>query len=160
MVLLFVSIVNQFFTLSAMASEVVRQRGRLESDFGATGQPQHHFMNAGDLRPLDAPRHVIEGMLHRHLLSTSLSAFPANCEGVPFDRSHIYASGKMNSGSLICFQLEHWQKASGVGPEAFWLAGVHPPECGCRSCRSMSTVCSALRTFLRSSFFSASIGSA
>ncbi|WP_157644473.1 hypothetical protein [Bradyrhizobium sp. WSM2793] len=60
MVFLFVSIVNQFFTLSAIASEVVRQRRRLESDFGAIGQPQHHFMNAGDLRRLDAPRHVIE----------------------------------------------------------------------------------------------------
>ncbi|MBB4366104.1 hypothetical protein GGD66_007989 [Bradyrhizobium sp. CIR48] len=97
MVFLFVSIVDQFFTLSAMASEVVRERGRLESGFGAIGQPQHHFMNAGDLRPLDAPRHVIEGMLHRHLLSTSLSTFPANCDGAPFDRSHIYASGNLRA---------------------------------------------------------------
>ncbi|MET4023129.1 hypothetical protein [Bradyrhizobium sp. S3.2.12] len=34
-VFLSVSIVNQFFTLSAIASEVARQRGRLESDFAA-----------------------------------------------------------------------------------------------------------------------------
>ena len=41
------------------------------------------------------PRHTIEGMLHRHLLSTGMAAFPANCEGVPFDMSHIYASGNL-----------------------------------------------------------------
>ena len=41
------------------------------------------------------PRHVIEGMLHRHILSTGMAAVPANCEGVPFDMSHIYASGNL-----------------------------------------------------------------
>ena len=41
------------------------------------------------------PRHVVEGMLHRHLLSTGMAAYPANSDGVPFDMSHIYASGNI-----------------------------------------------------------------
>ncbi|MGY4623279.1 manganese catalase family protein [Bradyrhizobium sp. USDA 4486] len=53
-------------------------------------------MNGGE-----RPRHVIEGMLHRHLLSTGLSAFPANCDGVPFDCSHIYASGNV-AADMYC----------------------------------------------------------
>lgn len=47
------------------------------------------------------PRHEIEGMLHRHLLSTGMAAFPANSEGVPFDMSHIYASGNL-SADMYC----------------------------------------------------------
>lgn len=47
------------------------------------------------------PRHVIEGMLHRHVLSTGLAAFPANAEGVPFDMSHIYASGNL-AADMYC----------------------------------------------------------
>lgn len=47
------------------------------------------------------PRHVVEGMLHRHLLSTGLAAFPANCEGVPFDMSHVYASGNL-AADMYC----------------------------------------------------------
>ena len=47
------------------------------------------------------PRHEIEGMLHRHLLSTGMAAFPANSEGVPFDMSHIYASGNI-SADMYC----------------------------------------------------------
>ncbi|MCJ2014373.1 manganese catalase family protein [Methylobacterium sp. J-076] len=46
-------------------------------------------------------RHTIEGMLHRHILSTGLAAFPANCEGVPFDMSHIYASGNL-AADMYC----------------------------------------------------------
>ncbi|GJE56946.1 manganese catalase family protein [Methylobacterium thuringiense] len=46
-------------------------------------------------------RHTIEGMLHRHLLSTGMAAFPANCEGVPFDMSHIYASGNL-AADMYC----------------------------------------------------------
>lgn len=41
------------------------------------------------------PREVIEGMLQRHILSTGLAALPANADGVPFDCSHIYASGNL-----------------------------------------------------------------
>jgi Mn-containing catalase len=47
------------------------------------------------------PRHIIEGMLHRHILSTGMAAFPANCEGVPFDMSHIYASGNL-AADMYC----------------------------------------------------------
>lgn len=47
------------------------------------------------------PRHMIEGMLHRHVLSTGMAAFPANCEGVPFDMSHIYASGNL-AADMYC----------------------------------------------------------
>src|SRR3954462_11759394 len=43
----------------------------------------------------ERPRHVVEGMLQRHLLSTGMAAFPANSDGVPFDCSHVYASGNL-----------------------------------------------------------------
>ena len=46
-------------------------------------------------------RQTIEGMLHRHILSTGMAAFPANCEGVPFDMSHIYASGNL-AADMYC----------------------------------------------------------
>jgi len=49
----------------------------------------------------ERPRHVLEGMLHRHLLSTGMSAFPANSDGVPFDCSHVYASGNL-VGDMFC----------------------------------------------------------
>jgi Mn-containing catalase len=38
---------------------------------------------------------VLNGMDMRHILSTGLSAYPANANGVPFDMSHIYASGNI-----------------------------------------------------------------
>lgn len=43
----------------------------------------------------ERPRHAVEGMLQRHLLSTGMAAFPANADGVPFDCSHVYASGNL-----------------------------------------------------------------
>ena len=43
----------------------------------------------------ERPRHAVEGMLQRHLLSTGLAAMPTNSDGVPFDCSHIYASGNL-----------------------------------------------------------------
>ena len=46
-------------------------------------------------------RHTIEGMLHRHVLSTGMAAFPANSDGVPFDMSHIYASGNL-AADMYC----------------------------------------------------------
>ena len=49
----------------------------------------------------ESPRHVIEGMLHRHLLSTGMAAYPANSDGVPFDMSHIYASGNL-AADMYC----------------------------------------------------------
>lgn len=49
----------------------------------------------------EMPRHILEGMLHRHLLSTGMAAYPANCDGVPFDMSHIYASGNI-AADMYC----------------------------------------------------------
>ncbi|MCQ8240212.1 manganese catalase family protein [Rhizosaccharibacter radicis] len=46
-------------------------------------------------------RHTVEGMLHRHLLSTGMAAYPANSDGVPFDMSHIYASGNL-AADMYC----------------------------------------------------------
>ena len=46
-------------------------------------------------------RQTIEGMLHRHVLSTGMAAFPANSDGVPFDMSHIYASGNL-AADMYC----------------------------------------------------------
>jgi Mn-containing catalase len=43
----------------------------------------------------ERPRHILEGMLHKHILSTGMSAHPSDCDGVPFDCSHIYASGNL-----------------------------------------------------------------
>ncbi|MGN6551293.1 MAG: manganese catalase family protein [Pararhizobium sp.] len=49
----------------------------------------------------ERPRHAVEGMLHKHLLSTGLAAFPGNSDGVPFNCSHIYASGNL-AGDMYC----------------------------------------------------------
>ena len=49
----------------------------------------------------ERPRHMLEGMLQRHILSTGMAAFPANAEGVPFDMSHIYASGNL-AADMYC----------------------------------------------------------
>ncbi|UYO50999.1 manganese catalase family protein [Rhodopseudomonas palustris] len=49
----------------------------------------------------ESTRQVLEGMMQRHLLSTGLAAFPANSDGVPFDCSHIYASGNI-AADMYC----------------------------------------------------------
>src|SRR3954466_12752477 len=49
----------------------------------------------------ERPRHVVEGMLQRHILSTGMAAFPANSDGVPFDCSHVYASGNL-AADMYC----------------------------------------------------------
>jgi Mn-containing catalase len=38
---------------------------------------------------------VLNGMDFRHILSTGLAALPSDANGVPFDCSHIYASGNL-----------------------------------------------------------------
>ena len=40
-------------------------------------------------------RHEIEGAIHKHLLSSGMAAMPIDSDGVPFDMSHIYASGNI-----------------------------------------------------------------
>ncbi len=49
----------------------------------------------------ERPRHVVEGMLQRHLLSTGMAALPVDCDGAPFDCSHVYASGNL-VGDMFC----------------------------------------------------------
>ena len=44
---------------------------------------------------------VLNGMDMRHILSTGLAAYPGNSNGVPFDMSHIYASGNL-AGDMYC----------------------------------------------------------
>lgn len=39
---------------------------------------------------------ALGGMNVRHYLSAGLAATPENCNGVPFDMSHIYASGNIH----------------------------------------------------------------
>lgn len=38
---------------------------------------------------------VLNGMNFRHILSTGLAALPENSNGVPFNASHVYASGNL-----------------------------------------------------------------
>jgi len=38
---------------------------------------------------------VLNGMDMRHILSTGLAALPSDANGVPFDASHVYASGNL-----------------------------------------------------------------
>src|SRR5579875_3696842 len=44
---------------------------------------------------------VLNGMDMRHILSTGLAAYPANANGVPFNMSHIYASGNI-AADMYC----------------------------------------------------------
>ncbi len=44
---------------------------------------------------------VLNGMDMRHILSTGLAALPADANGVPFDMSHIYASGNI-AADMYC----------------------------------------------------------
>jgi Mn-containing catalase len=48
-----------------------------------------------------SPRGTIEGMLHRHVLSAGLAAMPVDSDGVPFNMSHIYASGNI-AADMYC----------------------------------------------------------
>ena len=43
----------------------------------------------------EKPRHAIEGLIHKNLLSGGLAAMPMDSDGVPFNMSHIYASGNV-----------------------------------------------------------------
>ncbi len=45
-------------------------------------------------------RAVLGGMNPRHILSTGLAALPVNSDGVPFDCSHVYASGNIAADML------------------------------------------------------------
>ncbi|QDT14971.1 manganese catalase family protein [Alienimonas californiensis] len=43
---------------------------------------------------------VLGGMNPRHILSTTLAAMPMDSQGVPFDASHVYASGNIAADML------------------------------------------------------------
>ena len=43
---------------------------------------------------------VLGGMSPRHILSTTLTALPVNSDGVPFDCSHVYATGNIAADML------------------------------------------------------------
>lgn len=49
----------------------------------------------------ERPRHVVEGMIHKHILSSGISAMPTDSDGVPFNCSHIYASGNL-AADMYC----------------------------------------------------------
>ncbi|HEX8415386.1 MAG TPA: manganese catalase family protein [Sphingomicrobium sp.] len=46
-------------------------------------------------------RHAIEGMIHKNLLTSGMSAMPMDSDGVPFNMSHIYASGNV-AADMYC----------------------------------------------------------
>jgi Mn-containing catalase len=46
-------------------------------------------------------RTTLEGMLQQNLLSAGLAAMPINSDGVPFDCSHVYASGNV-AADMFC----------------------------------------------------------
>ena len=66
-----------------------------EQEAGAADGIVGSIMGGGDTKG------VMEGMLHRHLLSTGLAAYPADADGVPFNMSHIYASGNL-AADMYC----------------------------------------------------------
>ena len=43
---------------------------------------------------------ILGGMNPRHVLSSGLSAMPVNANGVPFDMSHVYATGNIGADML------------------------------------------------------------
>ena len=66
-----------------------------EQEAGAADGLVGAIMGGGDGKA------VLAGMLQRHVLSTGLAAYPANSDGVPFDMSHIYASGNL-AADMYC----------------------------------------------------------
>lgn len=68
---------------------------------------------------------ILGGMSARHVLSTGLAALPANADGVPFDCSHVYASGNLaadmyanvtaeSTGRLLATRLYHYTDDPGM----------------------------------------------
>ncbi|MBX9701793.1 MAG: manganese catalase family protein [Acetobacteraceae bacterium] len=57
---------------------------------------------------------VMGGMNLRHILSTGLGATPENCNGVPFNASHVYASGNIAADMLANATAEATGRALAV----------------------------------------------
>ena len=49
----------------------------------------------------ESPRHKVEGMIHKNLLSAGMAAMPMDSDGVPFNMGHIYASGNV-AADMYC----------------------------------------------------------
>jgi Mn-containing catalase len=75
---------------TAVALNLENAPASMQEDTASASPLMNAVMGGGE-----RPRHALEGMLHRHILSTGMAAFPANCDGVPFDCSHVYASGNL-----------------------------------------------------------------
>jgi Mn-containing catalase len=59
---------------------------------------------AADASPMVAA--IMGGMNMRHYLSTGMAATPENCDGVPFNASHVYASGNLAADMLANVMAE------------------------------------------------------
>ena len=68
---------------------------------------------------------ILGGANPRHLLSSGLSAMPVNANGVPFDMSHVYATGNIGAdmmanvtaeagGRVLASRLYNWTQDSGM----------------------------------------------
>src|SRR5690606_34247524 len=68
---------------------------------------------------------VLSGMAFKHILSSGLSAMPVDADGVPFDMSHIYASGNIaadmtanvtaeSTGRVLAVRLYHLTRDPGM----------------------------------------------
>jgi Mn-containing catalase len=57
---------------------------------------------------------VLSGMNLRHILSTGLAATPENCNGVPFNASHVYASGNIAADMMANVTAESSGRALAV----------------------------------------------
>lgn len=57
------------------------------------GSPMNVKEEAAEANPMVAA--IMGGMNMRHFLSTGMAATPENCNGVPFNASHVYASGNL-----------------------------------------------------------------
>jgi Mn-containing catalase len=57
------------------------------------GSPMTVKEEAAEANPMVAA--IMGGMNMRHFLSTGMAATPENCNGVPFNASHVYASGNL-----------------------------------------------------------------
>ena len=57
---------------------------------------------------------ILSGMNLRHILSTGLAAMPADANGVPFDASHVYASGNIAADMLANLTAESSGRALAV----------------------------------------------
>lgn len=75
---------------TAVAMNLEKAPATLQESAAAANPVVNAVMGGGE-----RPRHMIEGMLQRHILSSGMAAMPVNSDGAPFDCSHVYASGNL-----------------------------------------------------------------